>query len=160
MNAFDAYHLADVYFQKVSLCTDVMQLLQLYMEMADEYSSQVRKVKENQSSDTIEQCKEYIARHRTKKFSLTELAKELGKSPSYLSRAFSELTHKTLQEYALEKRLEAGANLLKYSEQSVGNISEYLNFPSQSYFGDRFKKMYGQSPGEFRKTHKIHDFKE
>lgn len=158
VNAHEAYNLADVFFQKTSMCTDIMQLLQLYAEIADEYARRVRMVKESTSSDLVEQCKEYIARNRMQKFSLSQLANEIGKNPSYISRMFSEQTHKTLQEYALEQRLEAGANLLKYSDRSVGDIAEYLHFPSQSYFGDRFKKIYGQSPADYRKKNRVHDF--
>lgn len=160
VNAYDAYLLADVFFQKASLCTNVMELLHLYTEIADEFSSKVRKARENQSPDLIEQCRDYIARHRTRKFSLPSLAAELKRNPSYLSRVFSEQTGKTLQEYALEQRLDAGANLLRYSDSSVGEIAGYLSFSSQSYFGEQFKKQFGQSPAEYRKLHKIRDFKE
>lgn len=137
-----------------------MELLRLYAEITDEFSSQVRKAKEHHSIDIVEQCKEYIARSRTKKFSLKELAKELEKNPSYLSRVFSEWEGRTLQEYALSLRLEAGANLLKYSDKSVGEIAEYLNFSSQSYFGEYFKRQFGQTPAEYRRKNKIRDFKE
>ena len=159
MNVYDAYMLADVYFQKISMCTNIIELLKLYVQIVDDFSGQVRKAKENRSADLIEECKDYIARHRLDKFSLRELAKELGKSPGYLSRIFSEQTGSTLQEYALRKRLEAGANLLKYSEHSVGEITEYLHFSSQSYFGNYFKKQYGETPAVYRKHHKIRDFK-
>lgn len=160
VNVYDAYNLADLFYQKVSMCKDAMELLKLYTQIADEFSSQVRKAKENRSSDVVEQCKEYIARNRTKKFSLSALADALGKNANYLSRIFSEQEGKTLQEYALELRLEAGANLLKYSERSVGEIAEYLNFSSQSYFGEYFKRQYGRTPAEYRKVNKVRDFKE
>ncbi len=160
VNVYDAYALADLFYQKTSLCKNVMELLQLYTQIADEFSSQVRKAKENRSSGVVEQCKDYIARNRTKKFSLPALAEALGKNPSYLSRIFSEQTGKTLQEYALSHRLEAGANLLKYSDRSIGEISEYLNFSSQSYFGEHFKRQYGRTPAAYRRVHKIRDFKQ
>ncbi len=160
MDVYDSYMLADVYLQKVSMCTNIMGLLKLYVRIVDEFSSRVREAKEHRPEDLIEECKAYIARHRLDKFSLQEMAQEIGKNPSYLSRIFSEQTGKTLQVYALEKRLEAGANLLKYSEHSVGEITEYLHFSSQSYFGSYFKKQYGETPAEYRKHHKIRDFKE
>lgn len=160
VRAYDAYLLADVFFQKASMCTDVMELLKLYTEVVDGFSSRVRNVKENRSLDLVERCRDYIARHKTKKFSLKEMAEELGKSPGYLSRLFSEQTGTALQDYALEQRLEAGANLLRYSNRSVGEIAEYLHFSSQSYFGEYFKRKYGETPAEYRKGHKVRDFKE
>lgn len=160
VDVYEAYALTDIYYQKASMCSSVMELLQLYAEIADEFSSRVRRAKESRMSDVVEHCKDYIARNRTRKFSLTLLAAELEKNPSYLSHIFSEQTGRTLQDYALSLRLEAGANLLKYSDRSVGEIAEYLHFSSQSYFGEYFKKQYGKTPAEYRKHYKIRDFKE
>ena len=160
VNAYEAYRTSEMFLQKISRCTNVMEMLQIHMEISETFSNMVRVVKENRSSDCVEQCKDYIARHRTRKFSLNDLAKTVGKNPSYLSRVFSEQTGMTMQEYALNTRLEAAANILQYSNESVGGISEYLNFPSQSYFGEKFKKKYGVTPAEFRRKNKIRDFKE
>lgn len=137
-----------------------MEMLQIHMEISNEFARMVRAVKENRNSDCVEQCKDYIAHHRTKKFSLNDVAEAVGKNPSYLSRVFSEQTGMTMQDYALNVRLEAAANILKYSNESVGGIAEYLSFSSQSYFGEKFKKKYGLTPADFRKKNKIRDFKE
>lgn len=160
VNVYDAYAQADIFYQKISMCSNIMELLQLYAEVADEFSSQVRKAKEKPYMDVVEQCKDYISRHRMEKFSLSQLAEVLKKNPSYLSRIFSEQTGVTLQGYALTMRLEAGANLLKYSNHSVGEIAEYLHFSTQSYFGEYFKRQYGQTPAEYRRRNKIRDFEE
>ena len=160
VNAYEAYRLSEVFLQRISKCTNAMEMLKLHSQVAGEFSSQVRKVRENRNYDCVEQCKDYIARHRTKKFSLTDVAEAVGKNPSYLSRVFSEQTGFTMQEYALNIRLEAAANILCYSNEGIGDIAEYLNFPSQSYFGERFRKKYGVSPAAYRKQHKIRDFKE
>lgn len=160
VNAYEAYMLSEVFLQKISKCSDVMEMLQIHMQIANEFSKQVRLAQKNRSADCIEQCKDYIARHRMKKFSLTDVAEAVGRSPSYLSRLFSEQTGMTMQEYALDLRLDAAANILRYSNENVGEISEYLDFPSQSYFGECFKKKYGISPAAYRKQYKIRDFKE
>lgn len=55
-------------------------------------------------------------------------------------------------------RLEAAANMLRFSEEQIGAIAEYLCFPSQSYFTERFRKQYGMTPGEYRKENQIIDF--
>lgn len=160
VNAYEAYRTSEMFLQKISVCTNVMEMLQIHMEISNEFARMVRAVKENRNSDCVEQCKDYIAHHRTKKFSLNDVAEAVGKNPSYLSRVFSEQTGMTMQDYALNVRLEAAANILKYSNESVGGIAEYLSFPSQSYFGEKFKKKYGLTPADFRKKNKIRDFKE
>lgn len=160
MNTYDAYTLSDMYYQRVSQCTDVMELLKICLMVEQDFSEQVRLAKErNKKENYIEQCKDYIARHRTAKFSIGQMAEELGLSRSYLSRRFSEQTGITLQEYILQVRLEAAANMLRFSEERIGIIAEYLCFPSQSYFTERFRKQYGMTPGEYRKENQIIDFR-
>ncbi len=160
VNAYEAYQTSEMFLQKISKCTNVMEVLQIHMEISGTFSELVRQVKENRNSDCVEQCKDYIARHRSKKFSLNDVAEAVGKNPSYLSRVFSEQTGMTMQDYALNSRLEAAANMLRFSNEGIGEVAEYLSFPSQSYFGERFKKKYGITPATYRKQHKIRDFKE
>lgn len=160
VNAYDAYRTSEMFLQKISQCTNVMEMLKIHLEISETFSNMVREAKKNRNSDCVEQCRDYIARHRTRKFSLNDVAEAVGKNPSYLSRVFSEQMGMTMQEYALNVRLEAAANILQYSNESIGGIAEYLSFPSQSYFGEKFKKKYGTTPAEFRKRNKIRDFKE
>jgi AraC-like DNA-binding protein len=87
------------------------------------------------------------------------MARELGKSQSYLARRFHEETGITLQQYALDQRLEAGANMLRFSDEKIGDIADYLGFSSQSHFSNLFLKQYRQTPAEYRRKYKIIDFK-
>ena len=41
-------------------------------------------------------------------------------------------------------------NLLKYSEMSIQEISDYLNFSNQSFFAQYFKRLSGCSPSDYR----------
>lgn len=159
-NAYEAYRVSELYLQKISLSTDAMEILQIHMQAVLKFAELVRQAKENRNYDCVEQCKDYIARHRTQKFSLEKVAEAVGKNASYLSRVFSEQTGMTMQDYAMSVRLENAANLLQYSNESIGEIAEYLNFSSQSYFGEKFKKKYGQTPVCYRREHKIRDFVE
>lgn len=158
MNTHEAYVLSDLYFQRISKCTDVMELLNVYLQLTDDFSRQVKKSKETRSSDLTEQCKSYIARHLRQKISLQEIADETGKSRSYLSRKFSKEAGISIQDYILEQRLQAAANMLKFSDFEIAEIAEYFCFSSQSYFGERFKKKYGVTPMQYRQTNKIIDF--
>ena len=41
-------------------------------------------------------------------------------------------------------------NLLKYSTMSIQEISYYLNFPNQSFFGKYFRSHTGMTPSAYR----------
>ena len=160
VNSNDAYNVADLYYQQVAKCNTIMEMLGIYPNMMLDFSERVRRVNENRLSSDVEKCKDYIARNRTKKFSLADLAENVGKNPSYLSDKFSRETGMTLQEYTKRQRLEAAANMLVYSDTGIGDIAEYLHFSSQSYFGVCFKNYYHMTPAKYRERHRVIDFKE
>ena len=86
------------------------------------------------------------------------VARNLGISPSYLSRLFKKETGICLQDYINDVRLERAANLLIYSEESIPKIAEYVNFPSQSYFGKLFKEKMHMTPRQYRESYKPREF--
>ena len=137
-----------------------MEMLGIYANMMVDFSERVRKVHESRLSSDVEKCKDYIARNRTKKFTLSQLAENVGKNPSYLSDKFSKETGMTIQEYTKRQRLEAAANMLMYSDVGIGDIAEYLHFSSQSYFGVCFKDYYHMTPAKYREKYRVIDFKE
>ena len=44
------------------------------------------------------------------------------------------------------------ANDLSVTDMTVQQISDYLNFPSQTFFGKYFKRRTGLSPKEYRRV--------
>ncbi|MGN0840252.1 MAG: helix-turn-helix transcriptional regulator [Candidatus Ornithospirochaeta sp.] len=57
----------------------------------------------------------------------------------------------TIDEYVIECRLREAKSLLKYTDKSLTEISNYLCFSSQSHFQNLFKKHYGITPLKYRK---------
>ena len=159
VSAAEAYSLSEAYYQKIAKCRNSMDILNLYQRAATDFTNRVQKNREKgRSADYIEQCKDYITTHYHQKFTMEELANRLGLNRSYLSRKFTEEVGMTMNQYLIKKRLEAAANMLKYSDTKISQISDYLCFNSQSHFGDMFRRQYGMTPLEYRKKNKIIDF--
>lgn len=108
--------------------------------------------------DYVEMCKEYVSKHYREKIYLDEIANAMGLTGQYLSRIFSKETGTTLQEYICHFRVKRAANLLKYSNEEIAVIADYVNFPTQSYLGKVFKKYMGMTPKEYRKEFKTAEF--
>lgn len=89
---------------------------------------------------------------------LEDIADSLGISSSYLSRLFKRETKISLQDFINDVRVEKAANLLVYSEETLPGIAEYVNFPSQSYFGKIFKQKMKMTPKQYRELHKPAEF--
>ena len=99
-----------------------------------------------------------MRKHYREKIYLNDIADTLGVSASYLSRLFSKETGERLQDYITRVRIERAANLLIYSDESLSKIAEYINFPSQSYFGRVFREQMKLSPRKYREIHKPKEF--
>ncbi|UUZ97522.1 helix-turn-helix transcriptional regulator [Paenibacillus sp. P25] len=70
-----------------------------------------------------------------------------------LSRAvhlFKACYGKTMIQYALEIRLNAALERMKYSSMTLEQIAETCGFASYSYFHRVFRARYGVSPAQYR----------
>lgn len=77
-------------------------------------------------------------------------ADKLSLTPKYLSKVIKDNSGALAGEWIDNHvALEAKA-LLKSTNMTVQQISEELNFPSQSFFGKYFKRIVGVSPKEYR----------
>ena len=133
-----------------------LQVVQ-HIIMALFYSSEkMREVEETEgprsnadvlSKEFLKQVKEHFRRERQLKF----YADKLCITPRYLSRVVKESTGSSAAEW-IERCvvLEARA-LLKSTNMTIQQISDELNFPSQTFFGKYFKRRVGMSPKEYRR---------
>jgi len=155
-----SYEISDLALQKIAKSESPMEIIQYMNNAFFDFSEAVRMRKQqvNYVND-VEQCKDYIVHHLFQKINFVNMASSLGLNNSYLSRKFSQKTGMTISRYILKERLSAASNMLRYSEESIGNIAEYLYFSSTSRFGEYFRKEYGLSPSQYREEYKIIEFK-
>lgn len=153
-----AYNLSDLAKQKLELCRTQTDVLYLMARTMIEFAALVAEFQsEKLELHFIEKCKVYICNHLSEDFCLDDIAADVGFSKSYLSRQFSAKCGISLTKYTLNERLNAASNMLKYSDVTIQEISNYLRFPSQSYFGRVFKEKYGITPKKYRDQEKIVD---
>lgn len=79
-------------------------------------------------------------------------ANKLEVSPKHLSRTVKSQTGFSAVEWIERLVILEAKVLLKSSNLNIQQISDELNFPSQSFFGKYFKKITGMSPKEFRNS--------
>lgn len=79
-------------------------------------------------------------------------ADQLEISPKHLSRTMKTVTGFSAVEWIERYVILEAKVLLKSTNMNIQQISDELNFPSQSFFGKYFKKNVGMSPKEFRNS--------
>jgi AraC family transcriptional regulator len=95
----------------------------------------------------------YIDEHLDTELSLHTISTIAHYSPFHLHRLFKAITNETLNTYITRKRIESAAIMLVHNKKlSIAEISNKYGFINDSTFSRTFKKIYGQSPSEFRKS--------
>ncbi len=74
---------------------------------------------------------------------------------NYLARIFKETLHQTPQQFLIYYRMNKAAELLRYTSLPVGEISRQVGYQSQLNFSRAFKNVYGSSPQNWRKEHRM-----
>lgn len=80
-----------------------------------------------------------------------QLAKILGTSTYTMQRIFTFLTGITITEYIRKRRLSKAAEELRKTNHKIIDIAIQYHYDSPVSFSNAFKKMYGESPANFRK---------
>lgn len=94
----------------------------------------------------VSKAKEYLKEHFTSAIRLSELARYLGVSPSYLSRLFSKETGMSIPVYVRNLRIEKAAELLKRGDYNVTEAAFAVGYSSLSYFSKVFCQVMGCCP--------------
>ncbi|MEO6846901.1 MAG: AraC family transcriptional regulator [Chthoniobacterales bacterium] len=77
---------------------------------------------------------------------LTELGKQIGCSPFYLCRIFSQNTGQTISQYLRQLRMEEAARLLKSGKCNVTETALRVGYSSLSHFSKTFSETFGRCP--------------
>lgn len=145
-----SYSLTDRYFQSVEACSSISDLVEIAHTMQADFIQRVHRCRSSHLSAPIQSCCEYISLHLEDKITLEQLAQQVGYTEYYLSKKFKREVGLTPNEYIRKARLERAALLLRTTQKDVQEISEQLQFCSQSYFADHFHRLFNLTPKEYR----------
>ncbi len=85
---------------------------------------------------------------------LGTLAERMKLSTKQISRIIKKNYNSSFSDMLCERRLTVASELLINTDMTVAEIVEYVNFPSESYFYSRFKKLYNMTPASYREKYK------
>jgi AraC-like DNA-binding protein len=86
-----------------------------------------------------------------RRWTLVDIAAEVGVSPVYLTQVFQQVEGLPLYRYQLRLRLARALHLLGRYED-LSRLSLDLGFSSHSHFTAAFRRLYGRTPAEFRRS--------
>ncbi len=101
---------------------------------------------------------QFVHNNFEREISITDIAKYVFLSPSYFTRAFKENTGLSPMQYLLNIRIKRACELLRETDQKVGEIALSVGFSNQQRFNDMFKKQTNMTPMQYRNSAKnIHN---
>jgi AraC-like DNA-binding protein len=99
----------------------------------------------------VDRVKLALAGDLARRWTLAEIAAEVGGSPVYLTQVFQQVEGVPLYRYQLRLRLARALDLIdQYDDLSA--LSFDLGFSSHSHFSAAFRQAYGRSPTAFRQS--------
>jgi AraC-like DNA-binding protein len=98
----------------------------------------------------VDRVKLLLTSDLSRRWSLTDIAAEVGGSAVYLTQAFQQIEGLPLYRYQLNLRLARALDLLaEYDDLTTLGLE--LGFSSHSHFTAAFQRTYGRSPSQFRR---------
>jgi AraC-like DNA-binding protein len=99
----------------------------------------------------VDRAKLVLAANLARRWTLAEIASEVGVSPVYLTQVFQQVEAMPLYRYHLRLRLARALDLLAdYDDLTALGLD--LGFSSHSHFSAAFRQAYGRTPAEFQRS--------
>jgi AraC-like DNA-binding protein len=99
----------------------------------------------------VDRVKLVLASDLSRRWTLADIASEVGGSAVYLTQVFQQVEGVPLYRYQLHLRLARALDLLgRYNDLTA--LSLDLGFSSHSHFSAAFQRTYDRSPSEFRQS--------
>jgi len=99
----------------------------------------------------VDRAKLVLSSDLARRWTLAEIAAEVGVSPVYLTQTFQQVEAMPLYRYQLRRRLARALDLL-CDHDDLTELSLHLGFSSHSHFSAAFKQAYGRTPAEFQRS--------
>ncbi|WP_455203200.1 helix-turn-helix domain-containing protein [Kaarinaea lacus] len=110
-------------------------------------------VKENQRR--LGKVVAHIEKHLNQSLTLEQLSEIACLSPYHFHRVFRAEMGESLYDHIKRLRLEDAACKLKYSENSIDQISFEAGYERNTSFTRAFKQHFGQTPRDYRATQQL-----
>jgi len=156
MDAMEAFACSDFFINQMDECQTIEEITALDAEMRMHYTRHMANLNRQEEkpsySKPVFSCMDYIYNHLHEKLTLNDLAEYVSLSPNYLATLFKKETGQTIQNYIVNRKIDAAKRMLTYSEYSLTEIGNYLAFSSTSHFIKVFKENTGVTPRDFKKN--------
>lgn len=128
----------------------VVRLLSFFAEQLSALTNQIVLEEQNTEPPLVQRARDYIDKHKMEPLSLAAVAKAAGASVFHFCKVFRKTTGLKFTDYVARVRLEDARTQLLNPNRRVSEVAYDVGFQSLTQFNRVFKRIFGQSPTEFR----------
>jgi len=129
----------------------IVRLLSFFAEQLSGLTNQIVVERRNAEPPLVQKARDYIDKHKMDSLSLGTVAKAAGASVFHFCKVFHKATGLKFTDYVARVRLEDARTKLLNPNRRVSEVAYDVGFQSLTQFNRMFKRVFGQSPSEFRK---------
>jgi|WetSurSiteA1Bulk_404760.scaffolds.fasta_scaffold14720_2 AraC family transcriptional regulator len=122
-----------------------------FQQRSSRHEAFLKKVTTDQPDNLIH-CIHYIHNNMQKDITLEELAKKANVSKYHFCRLFKKHIGISPMKFILSRKITRAKELLRREDVNISMIAADLGFSDLSSFSEKFKKLVGTSPTQFRKS--------
>ncbi|HYJ05951.1 MAG TPA: helix-turn-helix domain-containing protein [Chthoniobacterales bacterium] len=127
-----------------------VRLLSFFAEQLSALINQIMLEQQNAEPPLVRKAREYILQHKTEPLSLAAVAQASGASVFHFCKVFKKTTGLKFTDYVARVRLEDAKSQLLNPSRRISEVAYDVGFQSLTQFNRMFKRVFGQSPTEFR----------
>jgi AraC-like DNA-binding protein len=128
----------------------IVRLLTFFADQLSALSNQLVTEKNNAEPPLVLKARDYIDKHKMEELSLADVAKAAGASVFHFCKVFHKSTGLKFTDYVARVRLEDARTRLLNPNLRISEIAYDVGFQSLTQFNRTFKRVFGQSPSDFR----------
>ena len=128
----------------------IVRLLSFFGEQLSALTNQLVVERQNAEPPLVQKARDYIDKHKTDALSLSTVAQAAGASVFHFCKVFRKSTGLKFTDYVARVRLEDARTQLLNPNRRISEVAYDVGFQSLTQFNRMFKRVFGQSPTEFR----------
>jgi AraC-like DNA-binding protein len=128
----------------------IVRLLTFFADQLSALTNEIVLESQNAGPPLVQKARDYIAQHKTEPLSLSAVAKAAGASVFHFCKVFHKATGLKFTDYVARVRLEEARTQLLNPNRRISEVAYDVGFQSLTQFNRMFKRVFGQSPSEFR----------
>ena len=127
-----------------------VQLLTFFAKQLSSLSNQIVTEQANAEPQIVARAREFIAQNKRETLSLATVAKAVGASVFHFCKVFRQSTGLRFTDYVARIRLEDAKTHLMNPNSRISEVAYDVGFQSLTQFNRTFRRIFGQSPTEYR----------